>query len=83
MSRNRLPLLALLIALPTFAQKSRPNLVFFLSDDHRWDYQGCAGHGILKTPVLDELAHTIPSPAISSRKSRMNTSTTSWSTPLN
>lgn len=55
MSRNRLALFALLIALPTFAKKSRPNLVFCLSDDHRWDSLGCAGHGILKTLVLDEL----------------------------
>jgi arylsulfatase A-like enzyme len=34
----------------------RPNLIFFLSDDHRWDRLGCAGHPILKTPNLDRLA---------------------------
>ena len=35
---------------------SQPNIIFFLSDDHRWDRLGCAGHPILKTPTLDSLA---------------------------
>lgn len=39
---------------PVAAQ--RPNIVFFLSDDHRADFLGCAGHEILKTPVIDRLA---------------------------
>lgn len=34
----------------------RPNIVFFLSDDHRWDRLGCAGHPVLKTPNIDRLA---------------------------
>ena len=34
----------------------RPNVIFFLSDDHRADLLGCAGHPILKTPVIDRLA---------------------------
>ena len=34
----------------------RPNFIFFLSDDHRWDRLGCAGHPMLKTPVIDKLA---------------------------
>ncbi|MCB1090431.1 MAG: sulfatase [Verrucomicrobiae bacterium] len=34
----------------------RPNVIFFLSDDHRWDRMGCAGHPILKTPTMDALA---------------------------
>ncbi len=34
----------------------RPNIIFFLSDDHRWDQLGSAGHPILKTPNLDALA---------------------------
>ena len=33
-----------------------PNIIFFLSDDHRNDFLGCAGHPILKTPVIDRLA---------------------------
>ncbi len=38
------------------APQSRPNIIFFLSDDHRWDRMGCAGHPILKTPTMDKLA---------------------------
>ena len=38
------------------AAKSPPNIIFFLSDDQRWDQLGCAGHPILKTPNIDRLA---------------------------
>ena len=34
----------------------KPNIVFFLTDDQRDDMLGCAGHPILKTPVIDSLA---------------------------
>ena len=34
----------------------RPNIVFFLTDDQRNDTLGCAGHPIVKTPVIDSLA---------------------------
>jgi N-acetylglucosamine-6-sulfatase len=34
----------------------RPNIVFILSDDHRWDHLGCAGHPFVRTPALDSLA---------------------------
>lgn len=37
-------------------QDSRPNVVFILSDDHRSDLMGIAGHPILKTPNMDSLA---------------------------
>ncbi|HMQ20879.1 MAG TPA: sulfatase [Planctomycetota bacterium] len=40
----------------TSTEERRPNIVFILSDDHRWDQLGCAGHAILKTPNLDALA---------------------------
>jgi arylsulfatase A-like enzyme len=33
-----------------------PNIIYILGDDHRADYLGCAGHPVLKTPHLDELA---------------------------
>src|SRR5690606_22382037 len=33
-----------------------PNLIFFLSDDQRAEFLGCAGHPILKTPNIDQLA---------------------------
>jgi len=49
-------LLGLLSALTATAKSARPNLVFLLSDDHRWDALGCAGHSVLKTPELDQLA---------------------------
>lgn len=38
------------------AADDRPNVIFFLSDDQRADFLGCAGHPILKTPVIDRLA---------------------------
>jgi len=33
-----------------------PNVVFILSDDHRWDYMGNMGHPFVETPNLDRLA---------------------------
>ncbi|SVD98635.1 uncharacterized protein METZ01_LOCUS451489, partial [marine metagenome] len=52
-------LFAVLIAPSTVAlakAADRPNIIFFLSDDHRWDRMGCAGHPFLKTPTMDRLA---------------------------
>ncbi len=50
-------LLALLLLVPSVAHAADPpNIVFFLSDDHRADVLGCAGHPIVKTPHLDKLA---------------------------
>lgn len=37
-------------------KKSRPNFVFFLTDDQRWDGMSCAGNTILKTPHMDRIA---------------------------
>ena len=34
----------------------RPNFVFILTDDHRHDALGCAGHPWIRTPHLDTLA---------------------------
>jgi len=34
----------------------RPNIVFILTDDHRWDFMSRAGHPVVKTPSLDRLA---------------------------
>lgn len=46
-----------LAAAPLFAQQRRKrNLVFILSDDHRFDAMGFMGHPWLKTPNLDRLA---------------------------
>ncbi|NQT53197.1 sulfatase-like hydrolase/transferase [bacterium] len=34
----------------------RPNLLFVLTDDQRWDMMGCAGNPIIHTPEMDRLA---------------------------
>jgi len=51
-------MLALLVAtlLVTNAEPRRPNIVFVLADDMRWDMIGCAGNPIIRTPHLDALA---------------------------
>ncbi|MCH5375415.1 MAG: sulfatase-like hydrolase/transferase, partial [Planctomycetes bacterium] len=36
--------------------EKRPNVVFILTDDQRWDQLGCEGHPFLKTPHIDRLA---------------------------
>lgn len=38
------------------AETARPNILFVLCDDLRWDCLGCAGHPYLKTPHIDRLA---------------------------
>src|SRR5438552_14746029 len=34
----------------------RPNIVFILVDDLRWDALGCMGHSFVKTPNIDRVA---------------------------
>ena len=34
----------------------RPNFLFFMTDQHRADWLGCAGHPVLKTPHIDSIA---------------------------
>jgi N-acetylglucosamine-6-sulfatase len=43
------------VAAPLLAQTKKRNLVFILTDDHRFDQIGCLGHAWLKTPNLDRL----------------------------
>src|SRR5438477_13168701 len=38
------------------AQEARPNVVFILMDDLRFDELGCVGHPLAKTPNIDRLA---------------------------
>jgi arylsulfatase A-like enzyme len=38
------------------AQTEKPNIVFLISDDHRWDALGIAGNSKIKTPNLDRMA---------------------------
>ena len=63
--RFRMLLLSLLLALPPAAISqrpsgaainSRPNIVFILIDDLRWDELGCSGHPFIKTPNIDRIA---------------------------
>lgn len=37
-------------------RRSRPNILFVLTDDQRFDQLGCAGHPVLQTPNMDRLA---------------------------
>jgi len=53
-------LLIIFLFLPnTYAAQNlrRPNIVFVLCDDLRWDCMSCAGHPYLKTPNIDRLAN--------------------------
>ena len=51
--------LLLLLAIPLCAQgpakRSRPNIVFILVDDLRWDEIGIAGHPYVRTPNIDRI----------------------------
>jgi arylsulfatase A-like enzyme len=55
-------LIALLMAvgfpssLPAMSTGKKPNILFILSDDHRWDAMGYTGHTVIKTPNMDRLA---------------------------
>lgn len=39
-----------------FAQTKKPNIIFILTDDQRWDALGFAGNKIIQTPQMDTLA---------------------------
>lgn len=41
---------------PQSSSDSRPNIIFLLTDDQRWDAMGAMGNTILKTPNMDKLA---------------------------
>jgi arylsulfatase A-like enzyme len=41
---------------PSLTPPERPNIIFILTDDQRWDALGAAGNPIVKTPNLDRLA---------------------------
>jgi arylsulfatase A-like enzyme len=42
--------------LPIPPAPKRPNLLLVVTDDHRFDQIGCAGHPLLQTPTIDALA---------------------------
>jgi len=37
-------------------QAKRPNIIFLLTDDQRWDTMGCMGNRIIQTPNMDDMA---------------------------
>lgn len=49
-------ILAFLVAACGAVPQDRPNIVFVLVDDLRYDALGCAGHPFVKTPNIDRLA---------------------------
>lgn len=48
--------LILLALAPASRAADRPNVLFILCDDIRWNAMSCAGHPALKTPNIDRLA---------------------------
>ena len=40
----------------TVVQAARPNIIFILTDDQRWDALGYAGNKLISTPEMDRLA---------------------------
>jgi len=39
-------------------KEEKPNIIFILTDDQRWDALGYAGNPIIRTPQMDQLAET-------------------------
>ena len=38
-------------------EEKRPNFIFILTDDHRYDQLGCTGNDLIQTPEIDKLAN--------------------------
>jgi len=41
----------------TVPEKERPNVIFFMTDDQRWDGMSCTGNPFIETPNMDRLAY--------------------------
>jgi len=62
--KQKIMLLLVLLVLPigicfvwtNYGKDERPNIIFLLTDDQRWDALSCAGNPIIKTPNMDFLA---------------------------
>ena len=48
--------LLLCLSSAVFAQQKKPNLIFILTDDQRWDALGYSGNDLIRTPEMDRLA---------------------------
>ncbi len=46
----------LYLSVGTAEEQKKPNILFILTDDQRWDTLGCYGNTVIKTPNLDRLA---------------------------
>ncbi|MEJ6604308.1 MAG: sulfatase-like hydrolase/transferase, partial [Opitutaceae bacterium] len=55
-SRNLIHCLILALSLGTVATAERPNIIFILTDDQRYDTLGVTGDKFISTPNLDQLA---------------------------
>lgn len=53
-----LPALAAATGIPVNGRTRRPNLIFILTDDQRFDALGCMGNPNIRTPNMDRLAST-------------------------
>jgi alpha-L-rhamnosidase len=56
--RRYLTVLYLLFCLSAKSQANRPNIVFILTDDHRYDGLGYFGNPLARTPALDAIARS-------------------------
>src|SRR6476659_11233654 len=50
-------LLVLICVSVTLRAADKPNILFIVTDDQRWDCLSCAGHPFLKTPNIDRIAN--------------------------
>ena len=48
--------LFVLINSTAFARQEKPNIIFILTDDQRWDALGFSGNELIQTPEMDRLA---------------------------
>jgi len=55
--RIRLYLIVWILVLSSraYSQTDKPNIIFILTDDQRWDALGYAGNSIIQTPEMDKL----------------------------
>lgn len=49
-------IVGLMIPATLLGEQKHPNIIFILTDDHRWDALSSMGHPVVQTPNLDRLA---------------------------